>query len=148
MMVLRQATAVDVLIGPFVDLSLGYTSEEGESPAVLLSKNGQALAAKNDSTTPVHDDAGYYNCELDAMDTDAAGALVLIVEATATAREIRHEFQVIEEAIYDGIFAEGATALSTAAAIAAISSNVTTVGSQVEVVQDSLGANVFKGSQF
>ena len=106
--ILRQSTAVDVLIGPFVDLTLGTGAEVGESPSVSLSKNGQALAAKNDATTPVHDANGYYNCELDATDTNTVGTLVLIVAATATAREVRHEFQVIEEALYDGIYAAAA----------------------------------------
>ena len=40
-LLLRQSTAVDVLIGPFVDLTDGATAEEAESPTVLLSKNGR-----------------------------------------------------------------------------------------------------------
>ena len=67
--ILRQSTAVDVLIGPFLDRTDAFTAETGESPSVKLSKNGQALAAKNDVTTPVHDADGYYNCELDATDS-------------------------------------------------------------------------------
>lgn len=106
--ILRQSTAVDVLIGPFVDSSDGYTSEEGHSPTVLLSKNGQALAAKNDATVPVADDAGCYNCELDATDTNTVGALVLIVEGNSTHLPARHEFQVVEEAVYDLYYASGA----------------------------------------
>lgn len=104
MLQLRANTAVDVLIGPFVDLTDGYTAEEGESPSVYLSKNGQALAAKNDATTPVHDDAGYYNCELDATDTNTEGQLVLIVEASANALPVRHEFNVLAEAAWDSMY--------------------------------------------
>jgi hypothetical protein len=110
-MILKQATAVDVLIGPFVDEDDGVTAEEGLSPAVLLSKNGQALAAKNDATTPVHDDAGYYNCELDATDTDTVGTLVLVVEGGTGALPVRHELYVVEEAIYDALFGASATGL-------------------------------------
>jgi len=108
--ILKQSTAVDVLIGPFVDLTDGATAEEGESPTVLLSKNGQALAAKHDDTTPTHDDAGYYNCELDTTDTNTVGDLVLVVEKSATALPVRHRFQVIEEAIYDALYAASAAA--------------------------------------
>ncbi len=107
--ILKQSTAVDVLIGPFVDLNDGSTSEDGESPVVEISKNGQALAAKNDSTTPANDDLGYYNCEFDATDTNTVGTLILAVEATATALPVRHEFQVVEEAIYDAIYGASAT---------------------------------------
>ena len=45
-MILKQSTAVDVLIGPFVDVADGATGETGETPAVKLSKNGQTLAAR------------------------------------------------------------------------------------------------------
>jgi len=116
-LVLKQSTAVDVLIGPFVDLTDGATAEEGESPSVLLSKNGQGLAAKNDVTTPVHDDAGYYNCELDATDTNTVGTLVLAVEKSATALPVRHEFQVVEENVYDMVYASGGDLGTTVDAI-------------------------------
>ena len=106
--ILKQSTAVDVLIGPFVDSTDGYTSETGLSPSVKLSKNGQALAAKNDATTPVHDADGYYNCELDATDTNTVGTLVLTVAGDATSLPVRHEFYVVEEAIYDALFGASA----------------------------------------
>lgn len=105
---LRQSTAVDVLIGPFVDLTDAATAETGESPSVKLSKNGQALAAKSDVTTPVHDADGYYNCELDATDTNTVGTMVLTVAASGTALPVRHEYQVIEEAAYDAMYAASA----------------------------------------
>lgn len=107
MQILKQSTAVDVLIGPFVDSTDGYTAETGVSPAVKLSKNGQALAAKNDATTPVHDADGYYNCELDATDTDTVGTLVLTVVGSATSLPVRHEYTVVEENVYDMIYASG-----------------------------------------
>ncbi len=106
--ILRQSTAVDVLIGPFVDATDGYTPETGISPAVKLSKNGQALIAKADVTVPVHDADGYYNCELDATDTNTVGTLVLTVAGSATALAVRHEYQVIEEAVYDAMYAASA----------------------------------------
>ena len=137
---LRQSTAVDVLIGPFVDSTDGYSAETALSPSVSLSKNGQALAAKNDATTPTHDANGYYNCELDATDTNTVGTLVLIVPGSATSLPVRHEFQVVEEATYDMLYASGATpladinaecdtaisdaSLATSAALATVDSNV------------------------
>src|SRR5690606_27548358 len=109
-MVLRQSTAVDVLIGQFVDSTDGVTAETGltiSQADVLLSKNGQALAQKNDNTAAAHDANGYYNCELDATDTNTVGTLVLTV-AESGALPVRHEFQVIEEAAYDAIYAASA----------------------------------------
>jgi len=129
MNILRQSTAVDVLIGPFVDLTDGATAEEGETPTVLLSKNGQALGAKNDADVPVHDDAGYYNCELDATDTATVGTLVLIVEATGSALPVRHEYQVIEEAAYDHLYAGAADPKAITSVSGAVGSVTGAVGS-------------------
>ncbi len=106
--VLREDTAVDVLIGPFLDITDAATAETGESPSVKLSKAGQALAAKNDATTPVSDADGYYNCELDATDTSTPGTLDLIVAATATALSVFKSFQVISQAAYDFLYTSGA----------------------------------------
>jgi hypothetical protein len=111
-LILKQSTAVDVLIGPFVDVTDGITGETGESPSVKLSKNGQALGAKNDATTPVSDADGYYNCELDVTDTDTVGTMVLTVAATATAAPVRHEMQVVEELVYVDLYAASASGIS------------------------------------
>jgi len=100
---LKLSTAVDVLIGPFVDITDAATAETGESPSVKLSKNGQTLAAKNDVTTPVHDADGYHNCELDATDTGTLGTLILTVAASATALPVRHEYMVITANAWDSI---------------------------------------------
>ena len=110
-LILKQSTATDVLIGPFVDSTDGYTSEEGHAPTVLVSKNGQALATKNDATTPVVDNAGCFNCELDATDTNTVGSLVLVVEGNSTHLPVRHEFQVVEETIYDAYYASSAAGI-------------------------------------
>ena len=111
--ILRQSTAVDVLIGPFLDITDGVTAETGETPAIKLSKNGQTLGAKNDATVPVHDADGYHNCELDATDTDTIGTLVLTSVGTATALPIRHEFQIIHATPYDSIYGSTPTMLTS-----------------------------------
>ena len=134
--ILRQSTAVDVLIGPFVDITDGATAETGESPTVKLSKNGQTLAAKTDATTPVHDADGYYNCELDATDTNTVGNLVLTVAASANALPVRHEFQVVETAIYDGIYGDGSTSIP--ADVVSISGD-TTAADNAELAFDGTG---------
>ena len=107
MQFLRANTAVDVLIGPFVDVTDGSTAETGLTLDVELSKLGQALANKNDATGPVHDAAGtidgHYNCELDATDTDTEGTLVLLAFDSA-ALIVRHEYMVLAEAAWDSMF--------------------------------------------
>lgn len=101
---LRANTAVDVLIGPFVDDTDGKTAETGLTIDVEVSKLGQALANKSDATAPVHDAAGdidgYYNCELDATDTNTEGTLTLVCYA-AGALPVRMDFMVLAEAAWD-----------------------------------------------
>jgi hypothetical protein len=104
---LRANTAVDVLIGPFVDKNNGNTTEDGltlTAAEIKLSKNGQALTLKSDVTSAVFDDDGYYNCELDATDTNTEGNLVLIVHQSANALPVRHEFNVLSEAAWDSLY--------------------------------------------
>ncbi|GAH17661.1 unnamed protein product, partial [marine sediment metagenome] len=78
---LRQSTAVDILIGPFLDSIDGKTAETGLTIDVELSKNGQALA-DSESGAPTHDAAGdvdgYYNCVLGTTDTNTVGQLTVV----------------------------------------------------------------------
>ena len=106
MQLLKANTAVDVLIGPFLDSTDGNTTEEAltiEDEHVLLSKNGQALAAKTDANDAGHDDLGYYNCPLDTTDTNTEGTLVICVHMSG-ALTVRHEFMVMAEAAWDSMF--------------------------------------------
>ena len=104
---LRANTAVDVLIGPFVEDGDGDTPVTGSTLDIELSKNGQGLANKNDATAPVHDAGGtvdgYYNCELDATDTNEEGSLILVAHH-ADSLPIRHEYMVMAEAAWDSMY--------------------------------------------
>jgi hypothetical protein len=109
MQIIKEGTAADVLIGPFVDATDGVTPEAGLTLAqanILLSKNGQALAQKTDATTAVADGSlGYYNCELDATDTGTVGTLVLVVY-DSEALPVRHEFMVMEADTFDLMYTD------------------------------------------
>ncbi len=103
---LRANTAVDVLIGPFMDEDDGKTTEEAltiEDEHVLLSKLGQGLAAKNDANDAVHDANGYHNCPLNTTDTASEGTLVLTCHMTG-ALPVRHEYMVLSEAAWDSLY--------------------------------------------
>lgn len=103
---LRANTAVDVLIGPFVDSTDGNTEETAltiSQADVKLSKNGQTLAQKTDANAAVHDANGMYNCPLDTTDTNTEGNLVLIVHETG-ALFVRHEFNIMAEAAWDSLY--------------------------------------------
>jgi hypothetical protein len=130
---LKQSTAVNVIIGPFVSSTDGDTEMTGLTIAqadVRLSKNAAADAQKNDATTCAHEGDGLYMCELDATDTNTVGQLCLWVHV-ATALIVRHDFQITEEATYDALFAASALGPATPTNITAgtitTATNVTTV---------------------
>lgn len=103
---LRANTAVDVLIGPFVDSTDGNTDETGLTVTqadIRLSKNGQNMAQKNDANACAHDELGYHNCPLNATDTNTEGTLVLAVHE-AGALPVRHEYNIMSEAAWDSLY--------------------------------------------
>jgi hypothetical protein len=111
MYIIRQSTARDVLIGPFVDSLDGNTAETGltiSNTDIRLSKNGANIVAKN-SGGGTHDEIGYYTITLDTTDTNTVGTLQLMVHESG-ALPVYHEYQVIEEAIFDALFAASAAA--------------------------------------
>jgi hypothetical protein len=108
---LRQSTAVDVAIGPFVDSTDGVTPETAltiSQPDVRLKKNNGAWAQVNDATGAVHEAAGWYELEMDATDTNTVGRLLVSVQESG-ALPVWHEFYVLEEAVFDALFAASAT---------------------------------------
>jgi len=102
-LLLKQSTAVNLKIGPFVDSTDGNTDEAGftiEDEHVLLSKNGGALTAKNESTNCTYDAAGYYTCPVDTTDTNTLGRLQLVVHFTGSL-QVAHEYMVVTANVYD-----------------------------------------------
>lgn len=139
---LRANTAVDVLIGPFVDKTDGNTTEDGltlTQAEIKLSKNGQALTQKTDATSAAFDDDGYYNCELDSTDTNTEGNLVLIVHQSANALPVRHEYNVLAEAAWDSLYAAKDTGYMDVN-IKAVSED-TTAADDLELFIEALGTD-------
>jgi hypothetical protein len=110
MLYLRQSTASQaVVIGPFVDSTDGNTAETAltvDAADIRLSKNGANIVGKN-SGGGTHDELGYYTITLDATDTDTVGRLQVMVHESG-ALPVYHEFQVLEEATFDQLFAASA----------------------------------------
>lgn len=129
MLYLKQSTASQaILIGPFVDSTDGATAETALSIAntdIRLSKNGGNLAAKN-SGGATHDEAGWYQITLDATDTNTVGTLQGHVKMSG-ALMVHFEATVVEEAVYDMLFASGAAALATAASLATAQADLDTI---------------------
>lgn len=103
---LKQSTAADVVIGPFVDDTDGKTAETGltiSQADCQLSKNGGAVAQKNDATSASHLGGGHYKVPLNTTDTNTLGRLRLYVnEGGALPAWI--DFMVVPANIWDSFF--------------------------------------------
>lgn len=156
---LRQATAVDIALGPFVDSTDGFTPENGltiSQADVRLKKNSGAWAQKNDANAATNEENGWYEVALNATDTDTVGILVIAVNE-AGALPVWREFQVIEEVVYDRDYAAAATGIIGTAqsgdsfarlgapAGASVSADVAAVQSDTNDIQTRLPAALVGG---
>ena len=114
---LKQSTASQTRwIGPFLDDTDFKTAETGLTIAntdIKVSKNGGASASKN-SGGGTHDINGMYAVTWDATDTATVGELKYSVKV-AGALQVFGSYVVLEEAIYDALFAASANAFTGAA---------------------------------
>lgn len=102
---LRQSTAVDIAIGPFVDNIDGFTPETGLTLAqadIRLKKNSGSWAQKNQASTATHEENGWYETSLDSTDTNTLGILVVAVNKTG-ALPAWKEYMVVPANVYDSL---------------------------------------------
>lgn len=103
---LKQATAVDVGIGAFVDNVDGFTPASGLSitqPDIRLKKNGGNWGQKNAAQTLSHEENGWYELSLDTTDTNTLGGLLVAVNESG-ARPVSREFEVVPANVWDSYF--------------------------------------------
>ncbi len=99
---LQANTAVDLMVGPFVDETNGKDAEIGltiTQAEVRLSKNGANIAQKAEATSLVHDELGNYVCKLDTTDTNTEGVLTLMIHESG-ALPIKMDYMVLAQAAY------------------------------------------------
>lgn len=100
---LKQSTTITLKMGPFLDKTDGVTEETALSPAVELSKNGGAFAARSSATAITHDAGGWYAVEVNATDTNTLGRLQVKSDDAATHLPVWHEFMVVPANVYDSL---------------------------------------------
>jgi hypothetical protein len=102
---LKQSTAVDIALGPFVDATDGVTAETAltiSQADVRLKKNAAAWAQKNDANAATHEENGWYEVALNATDTDTIGILIVAVNESG-ALPVWREFRVLAANVYDSL---------------------------------------------
>lgn len=101
---LKQSTAITINLGPFVDSTDGNTEETGAitDDQVLVAKNGGDFASKHDTNDLVHDNGGWYHCQLDATDTGTLGILQVKCHPSGMLYVWR-EYMVVPANTYDSL---------------------------------------------
>jgi len=139
MFFLKQSTAVDIKLGPFVDKTDGVAYEVGMAAAmdsattgVRLSKNGGAFADRNEATEPTYDAFGYYLVKLSTTDTNTPGTLKVIYGDAATTLPCEANFQVIAANAYDAMFGAGTVFLKVD--VETVKTQIVTCGAAVTVL--------------
>ena len=112
--ILRQSTEIKVRIGPFVDVTDGFTPETGitlgaADEAEALKANGAATADISAATwAAVTSCRGYYDLTLTTSHTDTVGTLGIVIQDDSVCLPVVRYFQIIEESAYDAMFAASA----------------------------------------
>jgi hypothetical protein len=134
MIIARQSTARTVTVGPMLDAAGAFVSD-GVVADFKISKNGGAPAALNASATLTHRNTGHYSLALTASDLDTVGQAEIVIDDTVNGCPIK-EITVVEEAVYDALFAASANAWSGAAGSSIGVANVTQIGGDAQSATD------------
>ena len=138
-MFLKQSTASqEVVIGPFLDEDDGKTAETGLSISntdIRLSKAGANIVAKN-SGGGTHDELGFYQITLDDTDTNTVGELLIAVHESGALPVFKYCY-VLEEAIYDALFAASASAFDANARVDVVSIEGSDATDQINAACDA-----------
>ncbi len=136
---LKQSTATDVELGPFIDSTDGATVETGltiSQADCQLIKNGGAAAQKNDATSATHLAGGHYKVPLNTTDTNTLGRLRLYVNESG-ALPVWRDFMVLPANTYDSLVGGSDYLDVSAVQIAGSAVSTTTAQIGVNVVQIS-----------
>lgn len=109
MLFARQSTARIVTVGPVLDAD-GVAVTGGVVADFKISKNGGIPAALNASATLTHRHTGHYSLSLTTSDLDTVGTAEVVIDDTVNACPPK-EISVVEEVVYDALFAASATGL-------------------------------------
>lgn len=121
---LRQNTATRITVGPFLDVTNGYAAETGLTatnealtfivdtggvPTLVIDTTATASGGDNDMVHITDDNAGYYDLELTAAQTNYLGRAILTIQYDTDHRPVTHEFTILPANVYDSLILGSAT---------------------------------------
>ena len=106
---LKQSTAIDVRVGPFVDVGDGFTPEIGvtiaaSDQAEILKADGAATVAMTGVFAAISACDGWYDYTMATTDVDVVGELVVVMQDASVYLPVFMRFYVVEEAVYDALY--------------------------------------------
>lgn len=127
----RQSTARTVIVGPILDAD-GVAVTGAVIGDVKIAKNGGAPAAFDGSATLTHRHTGFYSLAATANDLDTVGQAEVTLDKTTDTMPVKI-ITVVEEAVYDRLFAASGAGYSTHAAadVWAVATRVLTAGTNI-----------------
>jgi hypothetical protein len=116
MFILKQSTSIKIRMGPFVDSTNGVTPETGVTlgaadQAEVLKANGAATVTMGGAFAAVAGADGWYDYTVATGDVDAVGEVEFVVQDSDVCLPVFLRGHVVEEAVYDALFAASASAL-------------------------------------
>ena len=111
---LKQSTAIDIRVGPFVDVGDGFVPETGvtigaSDEAEILKANGAATVTMGGTFAAVTGSDGWYDYTLATGDVDTVGELVIVMQDDDVYLPVHVRAYVLEEAVYDALYAASST---------------------------------------
>lgn len=146
---LRQSTAVDVLLGPFVDDTDFKTAEIALTIVqadIRLLKNGGVFAQTNNVAGATHRENGHYLTPLDTTDTNTLGRLRVVVNK-AGALQVWQDFMIVSANVWDAMFGADKLQVDTTEWAGAVVNALIAgrVPANAEVVGDKTGYSIGAG---
>lgn len=112
---IRQGATHKVVIGPAVAVANGYvpvtnlTLSGADEAEVILHDNGTVVDISGYTFAAITTADGYYHLTLQSGISNTVGHMTVVVNDDSLILPLRQDFVVIDTAIYDGLYADGAT---------------------------------------
>ena len=126
MQFIRQSATHKVVIGPVVAVGDGFTPvttlsvSTADEAEVILHDNGTVVSISGYTFAAITTADGYYHLTLQSGISGTVGHMTVVINDDSLCLPVRQDFTVLEEAVYDQMFAAAAPGAATVAALATV----------------------------
>lgn len=137
MLYIRQGATHKVVIGPVVAVANGYVPvtnlavSSADEAEVVLHDNGTVVDISGYTFAAITTADGYYHLTLQSGISGTVGHMTVCINDDSLCLPVRQDFTVLEEAVYDQLFAASAPGAASASKATQIYSDSTKIESKV-----------------